>query len=138
MLLGEAGWRDASKAAVRSDLVEVLSPRGFGSPSLGQRLEPVLVQALVAELAVEALDVAVLHRPAGLDQDVPNAVPLRPRHEGAAGELRTVVGAHGRRVAAEPRRLIEQPRDVLARDSEVDRDLHAFVAEVVRNREAFD
>ena len=53
------------------------------------------VQALVPEPAVEALDVAVLHRSAGLDQDVPDAVALRSADEGSAGELRAVVGAHG-------------------------------------------
>ena len=39
-----------------------------------------LVQALVAELAVEALDVAVLHRLAWLDEQVTDAVgPLERR-----------------------------------------------------------
>jgi hypothetical protein len=47
------------------------SPRGTSRqagdcrPRLVQRLEPLLVQALVPELSVEALDVAVLHWPAG-------------------------------------------------------------------------
>jgi hypothetical protein len=35
-----------------------------------QGLEPALVQVLIAELAVEALDEAVLHRAPRLDQDV--------------------------------------------------------------------
>jgi hypothetical protein len=46
-----------------------------------QRLEPLLVQALVPELPIEALDVALLHGPARLDQDVPYAMPLRATHE---------------------------------------------------------
>jgi hypothetical protein len=49
---------------------------------LTQCLEPVLVQALVQEPAVEALDVAVLHGPPRLDQDVTDAVALaRKFHE---------------------------------------------------------
>ena len=38
--------------------------------------EPALVQVFVAELAVEALDVSVLHGPAKLDPDVANAMRL--------------------------------------------------------------
>lgn len=53
--------------------------------------ESLLVQALVLELAVEALDVAVLHKPARLDQDMPDTMALRPSPEGAAGELRNIV-----------------------------------------------
>jgi hypothetical protein len=63
-----------------------------------QGLKSVLVQALVSELAVEALDISVLHWSPPLDQDMPDAVCLRPSHERATGELRPVVGANGQRV----------------------------------------
>ncbi len=43
---------------------------GDGLAGLLQSLEPVLVEALVAELAVEALDAAVLHELARLDQQM--------------------------------------------------------------------
>ena len=52
-----------------------------GGTSLGQGFKPVLVQALVPELAVEALDVAVLHRSARLDEYVSDTMSLRPSHE---------------------------------------------------------
>src|SRR5690606_10797597 len=78
MVGGELGGRDAATAAVRPDLVVVPSPLADHFASLRQRGEPVLVEALVAELAVEALDVAVLHRAARLDQQVFDAVVLRP------------------------------------------------------------
>src|SRR4051812_37248894 len=107
MLLREPRWRNAAKAAVGPDLVVVLPPDSDRGTSLMQRLEPVLVQAFVAELAVEALDVAVLHWPSRLDQNVPNAVCLRPRHESPTGELGAVVGANGHWIAAEPRRLVQ-------------------------------
>jgi len=42
------------------------------------------------ELAVEALDVCVLGRPARLNQDALNAPCLHPRHGGPRGELWTV------------------------------------------------
>ena len=59
-----------------------------------QRLKPLLVRALVAQLAVEALDEAVLHRLARLDQQMPDfPCPMRPSHERPASELRSVANA---------------------------------------------
>lgn len=66
-----------------------------------------VVQAFVAELTVEAFDVAVLHRLAGLDEQVLNTVALRPPHERSAGELRPVVGTHRLRIASKASGLIE-------------------------------
>lgn len=138
MQCGELGRRHSLATAVGPDLVVVLAPECDGRPGLLQRLEPLLVEALVPEFAIEAFDVAVLHRPPWLDQDVADTMGLRPAHEGAACELRTVVRAHGQRVAPEDRRLIEQPRDVLPRDAPVHRDAHALMAEVIGDRQALD
>ena len=55
---------------MRPHLVVIEPPCGDFCTGLVQRLEPVLVQALVAEPTVEALDVAVLHGSRWLDQDV--------------------------------------------------------------------
>ena len=55
MQLGELGRRDTSKAAVRPNLVVVVAPFGNDGTRLWQRLEPVLVEALVAEFAVEVM-----------------------------------------------------------------------------------
>jgi len=76
MVGGELGGWNAAAAAVRSDFVVVDAPVGDDLACLLQRREPMIVEALVAKLAVEAFDVAVLHRLAGLDQQMPNAVPL--------------------------------------------------------------
>jgi len=118
-------------AAVRANLVVITPPIGDHGPGLLERLEPVLVQAFVAESPVEALDVAVLHGPAWLDQDVPDAATLRPSDERPAGELRAVVGSHGRWVATEQGGLIQKPGDVLAAHAVVHRNVHAFMAEVI-------
>jgi len=134
MLLGEPGRRYAPDAAVRPDLVVIGAPGANRWTCLLQRLEPVIVQALVPELAVEALDVAVLHRPPRLDQDVAHTVALRPGHERSAGELRPVVGSHRALIALEEGGSVQQPRDVLAADAEVHRDVHA-VADVYAARE---
>ena len=67
-----------------------------GSPGLDERLgvekarEPVAVQALVAELPVEALDVRVLHRLARSNEvklDLPLVRPLIERLAGDSGPL---------------------------------------------------
>lgn len=66
-----------------------------------------LVEAFVPGLAVEAFDVALLHRLARFDQQVLDAVSLRPRDEGPAGELRAIVCVHGARVATEACGLVQ-------------------------------
>lgn len=69
---------DAAPTAARPHLVVVLPPCCNCRARLRLALEPVLVQALVAGVAIEALDEAVLHWLAWLDQDVTPAVGLRP------------------------------------------------------------
>ena len=61
MNLGQLRRWDTPHAAVRPDLVIVLAPDGDARSGLVQCLEPVVVKALVPELAIEAFDVAVLH-----------------------------------------------------------------------------
>lgn len=62
MLLREEGRRDASKAAVRPQLLVVL-PLGSNPLRADAASELLLVQALASQLAVEGLDVALLHWP---------------------------------------------------------------------------
>ena len=93
MLLGKGSRWNTSQRAVWPDLVVVLAPVGDLLAGLGQGLEPLFVEAFIAELAIEALDVAVLHGPAGLNQDVAHTVGMRPRQKLAAGELWAVVNA---------------------------------------------
>lgn len=88
MVGSELRWRDATATAVESNFVIIASPVGDDLTSLGERCEPMLVEAFVTELAVEAFDVAVLCRASWLDQEVLDAVLLRPGDEGATGELR--------------------------------------------------
>ncbi len=76
-------------------------------------------QVFVTELAVETLDVAVLHRTPWLDQDMANAMRLRLGHERPAGEFRTVVCSHSLRVTAKQRNAVQNPGHVLARDAKV-------------------
>ena len=113
MQLGKTSRWYAAQAAVWSDFVVVRAPDGHGCSGLVQGLKPALVEVLVAELASEALDVAVLHRAAWLNQNVANAVGLSPGHECSAGELWAVVCAHRLRIPAKQRGTIQYPGHVL-------------------------
>ena len=68
-----------------------------------------LVEAFVAEPAVEGLDVGVLVRLARFDQSQLYAALVRPSHHGLAAELFVVVGADHLRQAAAQRQAIQHP-----------------------------
>jgi hypothetical protein len=104
MQLGESSRWYAPQAAVRPDFVVVRAPERCGRAGLVQGLEPALVQVLNAELAVEAFDEAALHRVPRLDQNVPDAVGLRPPNESSAGDLR----ANGSRQPYRPLHTLKQ------------------------------
>ena len=116
MQLGEASRWHACQAAVRPDFVVVRSPDGYCCFGLVQGLEPALGEVLVAQLAVEAFDVAILHRARRLDQDVADTVRLDPSHECPAGELRAIVGANGLRIPEKQRKLCNMPSVSTSKD----------------------
>ena len=70
----------------------VQGPPSFdGSPGIGKRPEPMHVQAVVSEGAVEALDEAVLHRLSGLDQVELDPSGIGPGVERSTSEFRPIV-----------------------------------------------
>ena len=79
---------------MRPDFVVVFAPFSNAIPGLWQALKPLLIQAFVSELTIEALDVTVLHGPARLNKNMANAVQSGPSQEGAACEFRTVICAN--------------------------------------------
>jgi hypothetical protein len=96
--------------------------------SVEQADEPVLVEALLPELSVEALDEGVLHRLAWLDEVKVDSSTVRPAIEHPTSELRPVVrddrrGKSARRGEAlehldhaQPRqRVVDLDGDALAR-----------------------
>ena len=123
---------------MRPDLVVLGSPSGNDASGLRQGLKPVLIEALVPEGAVEALDVGVLGRAAGLDQDVFYAVLLGPGKKRPASEFWSVVGSDLLGVAPKRGGTVQQPGDVQATNAEVHANVHTLVAEVIGHREAFD
>jgi hypothetical protein len=76
---------------VRASLVVVCPPFFDDLASVSEGEEPVFVQALVAQPAVEALDVGVLDGLAGIDEAQANTVLIGPLVEGLAGQLGAVV-----------------------------------------------
>ena len=100
MVGSELRRRDATATAVGANLVVVAVPVGDDLAGLGERGESMFVEAFVAELDVETLDVAVLRRAARFSQDVLDAMLLRPGDECVTSELRPVVGTHGAVIAA--------------------------------------
>ena len=120
------------------DLVVVGSPLGYRLTGLLHRLKPVFIQALVPKRAVKALDVSVLRRTARLNQDVLDAVLLSPSHRCPASELRPVVSPDRLGVTPKCGCSVKQTGDVVATNSKVGRDVHAFVREIVCYRQALD
>ena len=123
---------------MRSYLVVISPPSGNGLTGLLQRLKPVLVEALIPEGAVKALDVSVLALAARLDQDVFDAMLLCPGHERTAGELRPVVSSDRLGVATKGSCPVQQPGHIVATHAEVCGDVYAFTREVIGYRQAFD
>ena len=85
---------------VRPDVVVVEPPALDHGAGLGEVGEDLFVQALVAQLAVEALGGAVLLRLARRDVAPVDAGSVGPFQHGSAGHLRAVVADDGQRLAA--------------------------------------
>lgn len=77
---------------MRSFGVVVAAPWRELDADLGKRAEQRLVQELVAQAAIEALDEGVLLRLAGLDVVLVETMALRPAEHRQAGELGVIVG----------------------------------------------
>lgn len=107
MIGGEFSRWDASATAVWPNFVVVPSPRSDDFSGLGQRSEPVLVEAFVTQLAIEALDVVVVRWPARLYQQIFDVMPLSPGDEGTVGELGPIVGSYRAGITAEAGRPIQ-------------------------------
>src|SRR5580704_5132987 len=98
---------------------------------LGERGEQRLVQELVAQAAVEALDEGVLDGLAWSDVMPVDAGLAGPGQDGVAGQLRTVVAADGLGLAVDGDEQVELASHPFARQREVgDRDLAAPGANV--------
>src|SRR5665213_2112490 len=82
--------RPVVERAVRTLAVVLAPPACQGASYVIQRSEPACVEALVAQPSVEALDMPVLHRLAGLDMHQPDLPVLGPAQHAPRSELRAV------------------------------------------------
>src|ERR1700690_3223517 len=117
---------------MRSYFVEVTPPSLDDHLCLSSRAEPFEAQALVAELAIEALRDAILPGLAGLDQRRTDALPDDPGQQRLRYELRAVVTAQERRrttLAHEARQHLDHARGP---NAAVDVDRQPFLRELVR------
>jgi hypothetical protein len=93
-------------------LAVLVLPPSFDHPrGLGERAEPVLVQAFVPESADEALDERVLDWPAGLNEAQPYAGPRRPGEQRDSGPLSMTIsaGRPWRQASSSSRRTTRAP-----------------------------
>jgi hypothetical protein len=81
MLLRELSRWYPTQAAVWPDFVVVPAPFSDARSGLRQGLNPLLVQALVTRLPIEALAVAVLHGASWLNQDMPHTMRRCPSYK---------------------------------------------------------
>src|SRR5579884_4328423 len=87
----ELFWRSIGQRAVWTHLVVIDSPLFDGFPGIVQRQEPVQVQAFLAELAVEAFNIAILHRPSRRDEGQLDLIVVSPLGERFRCELSAIV-----------------------------------------------
>jgi hypothetical protein len=85
--------------------VILLSPTRQDASYIIECAEPVCVHAFVAQSSVEALDMAILHRPPWLDVHQPNLRVLGPAQHTSRGELGAVIRAQ----IFWPTTLLDQP-----------------------------
>ena len=122
MCPSEADRRQAGQRSMRAVVVVAVPPVLGHAADLVQAREHVAIEYLGAESTVEALDVCILGRLAGLDVEQLDAVPLRPGLERGTDELWAVVEPKPPRCAPHLDQFIECPNDASGREAGVDLD----------------
>ena len=123
-------WHTALRA-VGPGLVVIASPVCNQCPRVGQGVKVMVVQALVRELPVEALDVGILCRLVGGDQLQLNAPSVSPVVHCSARELGTLIDSDRPGKSAELSASLQNVRHVLPGDAVVDRNVQALAREVI-------
>ena len=97
-----------------------------------------LVEAFVAQAAVERLDVGVLVRLARLDQAQLHATHMRPGHHRLAAELLSIVAADDLGQTTRLRQAIHHARHAQTGDGPLHLDDHRLVGGVIDDCQALD
>ena len=101
-LVRDLGACAPAEFRVRPNRVVVLLPGGQHRPSLWHRGEQCLVQALIPQASVEALNAGVLGGLPGSDVAPLHLLILRPAQDRGRGQLRAVVAHHRQGLFAPP------------------------------------
>ena len=101
-------------------------------------LEIMLIEALVPQPTVEALNKRVLHGLAGLDEVDSDMVIVCPAVERNTREFRPIIGRYDLRAASRQNEPIEYSRYSLAVDRRIDFNSKALFGEDIKDREGFD
>ncbi len=96
--LGSLGGRQPAQSPMRAYVVVVVPPCAQHRPSMAEAAEQGLVQALVSQPPVEALDEGVLGRLAGRDIVPLDPALLRPAQDGRGGQFRPIARQEGGRL----------------------------------------
>jgi len=105
---------------MRPDFVVVSSPAFNGPSCIVEVTEPVKVQALVPEFAVEAFYEGILGRLPGLNEVQPNTGILRPEEHGLAGERWAVVTDDRTRQTMVLGQIVQIPHDSRPENRHID------------------
>src|SRR5262245_14778751 len=116
---------------MRTSVIVVDPPALDLMPSVGQIGEPVLVQTLVAELAVEALDERILYGLAWPNEMKLHPYPVGPRVERLARELGAVVYDDAVGLTSFIHDSIQNPHDPLSRQRAIHLDRRALATEII-------
>ena len=116
---------------VWSDCVVVVLPGGQHEPRVGQRGEQRLVEAFVAQAAVEALDEAVPRRLARCDVMPLDLALLRPAQERRRGQFDTIVADHRVWLATHPDQAGQVPGHPCTGERRISHQRQALPREVV-------
>ena len=100
-------------------MIVLLAPEADDLSGMSDVFEPVLVQAFVTQLTIEAFNVAVLHGLAGVYEYVIDLLGIRPLIHRVAGELRTVVTEDFLRHPVKQDSFVQKASDLLAADRSV-------------------
>ena len=123
--------REPVEARMRSVIVIVVTPARDDLAGMAVAAEEVLVEAFVAQPAVERLDEAVLHRFARRNVVPVDAARLPPLKNGVRGQLGAVVRDHHAGITPDASDPVEFPRNTDARDRVFRHRRQALPAEVV-------
>jgi len=129
------GGRTPTQRAVGPLRVVALPPLFDDLAGVGQAPKPVDIEAFVAELAIEALQVAVLHRPPRLDEIQLDVVFVGPDVERLPGELGAVIQRDPLGGAVPEEELLQQPHYPLAGQRRVDVDREALARDDIEHIE---